>query len=541
MSVATLTPKTSHIAAVPTNIDYDLLNDRIAKQRLAEAALAREAEIANNIAERTGEIGKAELAVNVAGFSTVALPTGAVNEFQKNVVQNNIVKFAADRGAELPKGIAEQFAKEGAKAAGVDISAKAIQQASKEAGVEMSKTMAQEVAKNNLAQTAGEIAKATTEQNAKSVTAQVIKTAAYKTAFDTAPEATAQLSSQAIEEGVKHGVVDATKASFLAKAAPYAGTVATGAIAVGGALIEKHKSEQQLIGIYAEDLKNKLGVDVKDAKVEHLKKLVETSPSEYDALNQEIKKGYLDQALVGAGGSVAGGAGGTMAGAALGTGVAAAATLVFPPAIAASPFIIKAGAFAGGVAGSMVTSNSVQTFYKNMTGQDTETCIDALRNLETKLAQGDKVNALDVVKVIVGDDKRFDAAVQKLNGQGKKLHEMSPEMQVNLVMKEFPELHHSAAFLANEINVGNVDNLASLTKINTLAASSENGVDYVANVVEQDKRLRLANAANDMPPLTRISSQSVSTEPMLENGQQLGAGWTGSVNNQATQSQEYAR
>jgi hypothetical protein len=558
MSVATL--NASYPAAVSTNIDYAMLNQRIAQQKLAEAAMEREAQIAANIAERIDGVGTIETAANVAGLGTIALPTGALNEFQKGFVQNNIVATG-----NLSERFAGKLASQGLKEAGIDISSKAFMESAKAAGEEITKAQAKEMSKAAFKEATEAVMSATAnnsvEQTAKGLGAKAAESARSelqkkfageltKESFSqTAKVATNEAVKEGIEEAVEKGVVEAGKASTLAKIAPHAGTAATAVIAVGGAAIEKHKSEQQLIGLYADDLKNKLGVDVKNAKVDDLKKLVETNPAEYDSLRQDLEKERFGAAVAGAGGSVAGGAAGTMVGTKVGLVLSGGAAIATGGAGAvATPAIVSTCAFVGGVAGSMVTSNGVQTWYKQCTGQVVETSIDALRKLEEKQARGEEVSALDVTKVIVGDDKKFEAAVQKLSGQNKRLHEMSPEMQVNLIMKEFPELHHASSFLAQEINAGREDAVVA-TKMNVQATINQ-GAEYAMGVAERHNQIKVENAASAVnidyssdviePQNAQIASRSQAANRSMGQGQ---GSWAATVssNSEQSQLQQYAR
>ena len=133
-------------------------------------------------------------------------------------------------------------------------------------------------------------------------------------------------------------------------------------------------------------------------------------------------------------------------------------------------------------------------------------------------------SAYEVAKVIIGDNAEIDEAARQYNKDRKALHELSPEEQAKILINKYPKLYEASQQLADKINNGELTNLVALTKINTVAAI-EYGPEYAWKAVEVE------NAANNIVkiPSTRISSQSVSAEPMLDGGKQLGTGVAGEI------------
>lgn len=494
-AVATLPAGISNVAVahnVGSVIDPSKINipAQVSSQKLEEVLAQRQEQTA--VADTALSFG------SLGASLAVKSPTKALQEAQKKMVQDAIIKTAENNAAQtgdLSKGFVKQILKSGNEELAERVTAVTSDKVLSKVQEDLAKEAAKQAEKQAAKQLAKEAAKTT-----------VVK-GAMQAGSDAATNASPEIITHATHAGVNHGT-----ASMISKAAP---TVITAGIALGTAAWERHKASEQLIYIHAKDLQDVLGVDIKEASFDDLNKLVATNPAKYDALKQELDKEYLVTASVGAGGNIAGGAAGTVVGTALGAGVAAGVTAVTGGAgIVAAPIIVKGFAFAGGVGGSMVGGNGVTDFYKNVTGQDRETAIDAMRKLDARLQAGEQVSALDVVKVIVGNNKRFDDTVKTLNEQNKGFDDLPAEEQVKILIAKFPELYIASNELSAKINAGEIQNLASITKLNTDAVI-EYGSDYAL------KAVAVENAANNAVPLTRISSRSVEMEKTVQGNRDI--------------------
>ena len=459
-------------------------------------AQANSEQLAEILAQRQAQTEMANVAVSTGSFIgnlAVKSPTKALQDIQKGMVQEAILDVGKNSTGDLPKGFVKKMLTSG----------------NEEFVERITSATSEKVISEAQKEIASKAAKKTIEKT--------IETGTLKGTIAVGNNLTTNASGKIVEEATKAGATHAT-ASTVAKFAP--GFV-SGAITLGGAALKANEHNNQLLNLYADDIHTKLGVDIKNISHTHLHQLAATDPNgKYASLNSELRKEFYGTAIAGGvggiGGSVLGTTIGTNIGCVISTGLAAVTAGTATPA---ATVIIPGCAAIGGLAGSMFGSETTSNAYKGAIGQNKETSIDAMRKLKVGTA-----SAYEVAKVIIGDNAEIDEAARQYNKDRKALHELPPEEQAKILINKYPKLYEASQQLADKINNGELTNLVALTKINTVAAI-EYGPDYAL------KAVAVENAANNIVkiPSTRISSQSVSAEPMLDGGKQLGTGVAGEI------------